>query len=56
MRKKVHLSTGTKNNTVADRWGELLVQHIIIQQLDIPYRLKAKLLHQSSSKETNGGE
>ncbi|MDT2048034.1 hypothetical protein [Priestia flexa] len=55
MRKKIHLSTGDQNNKVTDKWGELLIKHIILDQLDIPPRLKAKLLHQSPSKEKNGG-
>lgn len=55
MRKKIHLSTGDQNNKVTDKWGELLIKHIILDQLDIPPRLKAKLLHQSPIKEKNGG-
>ena len=47
MRKKIHLKTGTENNALTDKWIQLLIQRIIVEQLDVSYRLKAKLLHQT---------
>lgn len=47
MRRKIHLQTGTENNTVTDKWVQLLIKRIIVEQLDVSYQLKAKLLHKS---------
>ncbi|WP_339173781.1 hypothetical protein MKY51_15715 [Solibacillus sp. FSL R5-0691] len=46
MRRKIHLQIDSENNTVTEKWMQLLIQRIIVEQLDVPYRLKAKLLHQ----------
>ena len=58
MRKKIHLKTGVGNNAVTDKWIQLLIQRIIVEQLDVSYRLKAKLLRQTitQTKEDNKDE
>jgi hypothetical protein len=47
MRRKINLYTGSDVNSVTDVWFEHLIRRIIVEQLDVPYRLKAKLLHQT---------
>ena len=32
---------------MTDKWIQLLIQRIIVEQLDVPYQLKAKLLYQT---------
>ena len=51
MRRKIHLQISSENNTVTDNWVQLLMQRIIVEQLDVSHRLKAKLLHQVLMKE-----
>lgn len=53
MRRKIHLQTGAENNTVTDKWVQLLIQRIIVEQLDVSYQLKAKLLHKTLISERN---
>jgi len=48
MRKKIHIKTGVENNAMTDKWVQLLIQRIIIEELDVSHRLKAKLLHQTT--------
>lgn len=50
MRKKVQLQTESEVNTVTDLWIQHLIQRIIVEQLEIPHRLQAKLLHQTLEK------
>ena len=47
MRRKIHIKTGTENDGMTDKWIQLLIQRIIVEQLDVSHRLKAKLLHQT---------
>ncbi len=47
MRKKIHLKTSVEKNDMTDKWIQLLIQRIIVEQLDVPYQLKAKLLYQT---------
>lgn len=49
MRKKIKIQTEAEYNEATEKWVQLLIQRIIIEQLDIPPRLKAKLLHNSLS-------
>ncbi|MFJ7735612.1 hypothetical protein ACIQ2D_04640 [Lysinibacillus sp. NPDC097287] len=53
MRKKINLSLGTEHNSATDKWIQLLIQRIIVEQLDVPVQLKARLLHQTLLKERN---
>lgn len=50
MRKKIHLKAGSEYNAATDKWIEHLVQRIIVEQLDIPHQLQAKLLYRSLIK------
>ncbi|WP_179951874.1 hypothetical protein [Bacillus sp. TE8-1] len=47
MRRKVNLHTSSEINPVTDVWLQHLIQRLIVEQLDVPYRLKAQLLHQT---------
>ncbi|MHA6261513.1 hypothetical protein ACXYMX_16760 [Sporosarcina sp. CAU 1771] len=47
MRRKINLSIGSEVNPVTDVWIQYLIQRIIVEQLEVPYRLQAKLLHQN---------
>lgn len=53
MRRKVQLRTESEVNTVTDLWIQHLIQRIIVEQLEIPHRLQAKLLHQTLEKGKN---
>ena len=50
MPKKIHLQTDSVSNPITDAWIQHLIQRIIVEQLEIPHRLQAKLLHQNSLK------
>lgn len=54
MRRKINLHTGSDVNSVTNVWFEHLIRRIIVEQLDVPYRLKAKLLHQTLLKKSEG--
>jgi hypothetical protein len=51
MRKKIHLHISSEVNSVTDVWVQHLIQRIIVEQLEVPFRLQAKLLHQSLSRD-----
>ncbi|MEH7110219.1 hypothetical protein [Bacillus sp. JJ1764] len=51
MRKKINIQTESEMNPVADIWMQHLIQRIIVEQLDVPHRLQAKLLYQNNVKE-----
>lgn len=53
MRKKIQLQIGNENNIATEKWVQLLIQRIIIEQLDIPPHLKAKLLNNTLIKDRN---
>lgn len=56
MRKKINIKTESEMNPVADIWFQQLIQRIIVEQLDVPHRLQAKLLYQDIVKErSNNG-
>lgn len=50
MRKKINIQTESEMNPVADIWIQHLIQRIIVEQLDVPYRLQSKLLYQNIVK------
>ena len=56
MRKKINIQTESEMNPVADIWFQHLIQRIIVEQLDVPHRLQAKLLYQKivKGRENNG--
>ncbi|MBD3108059.1 hypothetical protein IEO70_06735 [Bacillus sp. AGMB 02131] len=53
MRRKVHLYTSSENNGATNKWIQLLIQRIIVEQLDVSYQLRARLLHQALTKARN---
>ncbi|WML57453.1 hypothetical protein [Neobacillus sp. PS2-9] len=56
MRKKINIQMESEMNPVADIWFQHLIQRIIVEQLDVPHRLQAKLLYQDIVKErSNNG-
>lgn len=56
MRKKINIQTESEINPVADIWIQHLIRRIIVEQLDVPHRLQAKLLYQKieEERENNG--
>ncbi|MED3997811.1 hypothetical protein P4647_24790 [Peribacillus frigoritolerans] len=56
MRKKINIQTDSEINPVAEIWIQHLIQRIIVEQLDLPHRLQAKLLHQKNSKESENND
>ncbi|WP_025118635.1 hypothetical protein [Bacillus sp. H1m] len=53
MRRKVNLRTSSEMDSVTDVWIQHLIQRLIVEQLDVPYRLKAQLLHQTLKQKQN---
>jgi hypothetical protein len=53
MRRRVQLRTVSENNSATNIWIQHLVNRIIIEQLNLPHRLQAKLLHETLPKKTN---
>jgi hypothetical protein len=51
MRKKINIQTESEISTVADIWIQHLIQRIIVEQLNVPHRLQAKLLYPKIEKE-----
>ncbi|MFD0828463.1 hypothetical protein ACT8ZR_22815 [Neobacillus sp. M.A.Huq-85] len=56
MRKKINIQTDSEINPVAEIWIQHLIQRIIVEQLDLPHRLQAKLLHQKIPKESENND
>lgn len=50
MRKKINIRTQSEMNPMVDIWMQHLIQRIIVEQLDVHHRLKAKLLSQKNVK------
>ncbi|MDQ0273737.1 hypothetical protein [Cytobacillus purgationiresistens] len=47
MRRKISITTGEQESILAQQWVECFIRRMVVEQLDIPHRLKAKLLYQS---------
>lgn len=56
MRKKINIQTDSEINPVTEIWIQHLIQRIIVEQLDLPHRLQAKLLHQKIAKESENND
>lgn len=50
MRKKIQIQTVSESNGVTNIWIQHLVNRMIIEQLNLPYRLQAKLLYETLPK------
>lgn len=56
MRKKINIQTESEMNPVADLWIQHLIQRLIVEQLDVPHRLQAKLLYHKIAKESESND
>ncbi|MCM3585553.1 hypothetical protein M3182_07300 [Mesobacillus maritimus] len=54
MRKKVQIRTVSEGNDATNVWIQHLVNRIIIEQLNLPHRLQAKLLYETLPKNKRG--
>ena len=54
MRRRVQIQTVSENNEVANVWMQHLVNRIIVEQLNLPHRLQAKLLYETLPKNKRG--
>ena len=54
MRRKVQIRTVSESNGATNVWIQHLVNRIIIDQLDLPHRLQAKLLYETLPKNIRG--
>jgi hypothetical protein len=50
MRKRVRLQISSENNNTSNLWIQHLLHRIIVDELNLPPRLQAKLLHETKSK------
>lgn len=50
MRKKVQIRTVSESNDVTNIWIQHLINRIIVEQLNLPHRLQAKLLYKTLPK------
>lgn len=50
MRKRIEIRTVEENNHAANVWIEHLVTRIVVEQLNLPPRLQAKLLYETLPK------
>lgn len=51
MRKKVNIQIATNKNDKTEAWIQHLIQYIILEQLDISHKLRAKLIYQTFRKD-----
>ncbi|WP_154676004.1 hypothetical protein [Bacillus dakarensis] len=54
MRRKIQVRTISESNDATNVWIQHLVNRIIIEQLNLPNRLQAKLLYETLLKSTRG--
>jgi hypothetical protein len=54
MRKKIKIQTVSESNGATDVWIQHLVNRLIIEQLNLPHRLQAKLLYETLPKNKRG--
>lgn len=54
MRKKVQIQTVSESTGSTKVWIQHLVNRIIIEQLNLPHRLQAKLLYETLPKNKRG--
>jgi hypothetical protein len=51
MKKRVRLQIAPQSNTATNLWIQHLVSRMIVEQLQLPSRLKAKLLYDTLPKQ-----
>ncbi len=54
VRKVVRIQTVSQSNAVTNVWIQHLINRIIIEQLNLPHRLQAKLLYETLPKNRRG--
>ncbi|MCM3729708.1 hypothetical protein M3226_29510 [Neobacillus cucumis] len=54
MRKKIKIQTVSESNGAMDVWFQHLVNRLILEQLNLPHRLQAKLLYETLPKNKRG--
>lgn len=54
MRKRIEVRTISEKNEATNMWIQYLVIRIIVEQLNLPHRLKAKLLYETLPKINRG--
>ncbi|MCM3569221.1 hypothetical protein [Neobacillus mesonae] len=54
MKKRVRLQTAPQTNTATNLWLQHLISRMVVEQLQLPPRLKAKLLYETLSKQEWG--
>jgi hypothetical protein len=54
MRKKIKIQTVSESNGATDVWFQHLVNRLILEQLNLPHRLQAKLLYETLPKNKRG--
>lgn len=50
MKKRVRLQTAPQTNTATNLWLQHLISCVVVEQLQLPPRLKAKLLYDKLSR------
>jgi hypothetical protein len=53
MRRRVQLRTVSTSSGATNIWIQYLVNRIIVEQLNLPHRLQAKLLYETLPKKPN---
>jgi len=51
MKKRVRLQTSPQTNTATNLWLQHLISRVVVEQLQLPPRLKAKLLYETLPKQ-----
>ncbi|SHG30158.1 hypothetical protein [Ornithinibacillus halophilus] len=54
MRRRVELRSAEENNQTTNIWIQHMVSRIIVEQLNLPPRLQAKLLYETLPKNNRG--
>lgn len=54
MRKKIKIQTVSESNGATDVWIQHLINRLILEQLNLPHRLQAKLLYETLPKNKRG--
>lgn len=54
MRRRVKIRTVSESNNATNIWVQHLVNRIIMDQLNLPHRLQAKLLYETLPKTKRG--
>lgn len=53
MRKVIKISSTNQDNRHADKWMYYLINRILLEELELPAHLKAKIVHSIQQKQLN---